>query len=96
MKIEVCKITPVKLSTLNLGECFIENFDTNRVFQRITLPEYLHEYLGIDPKQLNNLVCYCELTCGWTYFYTKDEAENKDVYKVIPATGSLQFKHEDE
>lgn len=38
-----------------------------------------------EVKRLNGFVYYVEVWCGWQYSYTKENAENTMVYKVVPA-----------
>lgn len=97
MKVRLHTPQKVSLVSLSCGDFFVEEFTDGRlsqVYQKITQPQNLGDYDGDsdEVKRLNGFVYYVEVWCGWQYSYTKEDAKNTMVYKVVPVTGALEVK----
>jgi len=91
MKVSTSIPEKVKLSELKCGTPFSRELGST-VYIAVTQPAFLHEHLNCSAQALDELVYYCDLYCGWVYFYTKAEAESVMVYKLKPANDSLKFE----
>lgn len=97
MKVQLYTPRKVSVASLARGDFFVKEFKDGRlssVYQKITQPQNLGKHSGNsdEVKKLSGLVYYIEVWCGWQYSYTKEEAENKMVYKVVPINGALEVK----
>lgn len=102
MKIRLHTPQKVSVDSLAFGDFFIKESKDgsfSQIYQKVTPPTSFGGYDAIldDDSQelfkpLKDFVYYVEVWCGWQYSYTKEEAENKMVYKVVPVTGALEVK----
>lgn len=97
MKIRIHTPRKVSLDSLECGDFFVEECESGKlsqVYQKITQPQNLGDHDGYsdEVKRLNGFVYYIEVWCGWQYSYTKEEAKETMVYKVVPVTGALEVK----
>ena len=97
MKVRIHTPRKVSLDSLECGDFFVKEYDSGKlshVYQKITQPQCFGSYdeASDEIKLLKDLVYYVEVWCGWQYSYTKENAENTMVYKVVPVTGALEVK----